>query len=251
MQSKVEVSVCMATYNGELYLRQQIDSILNQLSDKDELIISDDSSTDDTIKIIKGYQDSRIRLLEGNLFRNPIYNFENALKNAQGDIVFLSDQDDVWHPDKVKLMKPLLEKYGLVLSDCKLIDEKGVIVHESLFKQLQSKQGFWRNLIGVNPYIGCCMGISKEILNLSLPFPKGIPMHDIWLGNIAAMYSSTFFLSEKLVLYRRHNHNASQTGTKSKNSLYKKIKIRLNTIQLLTKHFIKVAFKKGIFKILY
>ena len=95
------ISVCMATYNGERFIVGQIRSILSQLNADDELIISDDGSTDDTTILIEGIGDKRITLLNGG-FHSPIKNFENAIKHAKGDVVYLSDQDDLWLPGRVE-----------------------------------------------------------------------------------------------------------------------------------------------------
>ncbi len=95
------ISVCMATYNGEKYIERQLDSILAQLKENDELIISDDGSTDRTAEILARYgTDKRIRILHGS-FHSPIYNFENAIKQAQGDYIFMADQDDIWLPGRI------------------------------------------------------------------------------------------------------------------------------------------------------
>ena len=95
------ISVCMATYNGEKYIRQQICSIISQIGEGDEVIISDDGSTDSTLDTIRSMADSRIRIVKGPCRRSPTLNFENALSHAQGDYIFLADQDDVWLPGKV------------------------------------------------------------------------------------------------------------------------------------------------------
>src|SRR5579871_1607034 len=109
------ISVCMATYNGERYILKQLQSIISQLSENDEIVISDDSSTDNTINIIKSFNDSRIRLYENNKFGSPIFNLENALKHAKNDFIFLSDQDDLWESNKVKTLVEKLNQYDLVL----------------------------------------------------------------------------------------------------------------------------------------
>ena len=96
-----KISVCIATYNGEKYIIKQLESILPQLREADEIVISDDSSSDRTIALIEQLNDPRIRILKDQKFRNPIYNFENAMLNAKGDFIFLSDQDDIWMPEKV------------------------------------------------------------------------------------------------------------------------------------------------------
>jgi len=110
----MKISVCMASYNGEKYIRQQIDSILPQLGESDELIISDDSSTDDTISVVKSINDNRIKLIKDQKFKSPVSNFENAIKNATGDFIFLCDQDDIWQPNKVESVLPFLKQYDLV-----------------------------------------------------------------------------------------------------------------------------------------
>ncbi|MCD7932673.1 MAG: glycosyltransferase [Tannerellaceae bacterium] len=117
------VSVCIATYNGEKYLKEQIDSILIQLEGEDELIISDDNSTDSTLQILKEYDDARIKTIEANQFNSPIYNFENAIKYSKGNIIILSDQDDIWYPYKVDKIKTFLKKYLLVFSNATIVDE--------------------------------------------------------------------------------------------------------------------------------
>ena len=98
-------SVCMATYNGQKYLREQIESILCQLSANDELVISDDHSTDSTVDIIRSYGDSRIKMYANELTKGVTHNFENALNKSKGDIIFLADQDDVWLPNKISKME--------------------------------------------------------------------------------------------------------------------------------------------------
>src|SRR5690606_26359089 len=95
-----KISVCMATYNGENHIEEQLESILKQLKDNDEVIISDDGYSDKTIELIKGFNDPRIKLFL-NSFRNIILNFEFALSKATGDFIFLSDQDDIWYDNKV------------------------------------------------------------------------------------------------------------------------------------------------------
>lgn len=224
------ISVCIATYNGGLYLKAQLDSILIQLSDRDEIIISDDSSTDDTIEIIKSYRDHRIKLYENQKFHSPIFNFENALSKATGNFIFLCDQDDVWLPDKVEIMISYLQKYDLVVSDCKVVDSNLDIIHDSFFTLMHSGNGFWKNFFK-NTYLGCCMAFRKEVLNYVLPFPHHLAMHDIWIGLSVEKNGHPFFLEKPLSLYRRHGNNASLASEKSKNPLLYRIRYRLYIIQ--------------------
>lgn len=219
------ISVCLASYNGELYIKEQIDSILPQLSDNDEIVISDDSSSDSTIKILMSYEDERIKLYKNHTKKSPVFNFENALKHAKGDYIFLCDQDDIWLPNKVKTIIPFFDKYDLIVSDCKVVDKRLNVLENSFFDSLKSGKGFWKNFTK-NTYLGCCMAFKKEVLDYALPFPSKIAMHDIWIGLLAELNGNSFFLKEQLILYRRHNNNASFGGGKSKNSFLIKIKYR-------------------------
>src|SRR5437867_11201695 len=168
-----KISVVMATYNGEKFIEEQLISITSQLCDDSEIIISDNGSTDRTIDIIKSLNDDRILLITNNITKGLVFNFENALKKATGDIIFLSDQDDIWLPGKVEICKQYLNKYHLVVTDAKVIDEDLSVLSESLFQVYNSGPGTFRNLIR-NSFIGCCMAFRHEILQLVLPFPKKI-----------------------------------------------------------------------------
>ena len=234
----MKISVCMATFNGEKYIEQQIASILCQLSLDDELIISDDGSTDNTLCIIETFNDSRIKLLPGQEFHNPIFNMENALKNAIGDHIFLSDQDDIWLPNKVKTVVNYLQEYDCVVSDAFLIDADRNIICDSFFEKNNSKRGFFHNIIK-NGYLGCCMAFNKRMLRYVLPFPTNIPMHDVWIGLITELFGNAIFLKEPLIYYRRHGLNYSPTSEKSKNTLFFKLRYRL----ILLVNLIKILLK--------
>lgn len=218
------ISVCMPTYNGEKFIRIQLESILFQLEHDDEIVISDDSSTDKTVEIIKSFNDSRIHLLENNSFHSPIYNLENALKQAKGDYIFLSDQDDEWITGKVQICMEELKKNDLVIHNANVVDANGDEITDSFFKINHTRSGKIYNLLK-NGYLGCCMCFSKKLLNSLLPFPKNLPMHDIYIGNYAAFNGyKVKFIKNKLIHYRRHGCNASITSEKS----HRKILLRLN-----------------------
>ena len=229
----------MATYNGADYLRPQIDSILSQLSDDDELIISDDSSTDATVKITQEIGDKRIRLLEGNTFSSPIFNFEYALQQASGELIFLADQDDIWLPEKVKTMTGALTDCDLAVSDCAMIDESGSVVQPSFYAMRRPGPGFWKNF-HKNSYLGCCMAFRAQVLDWALPFPKNVPMHDIWLGQVAEMFGKTKFCPEVLVHYRRHGLNVSPELDQSPFSLFQKIRFRFILIYRLLQRYMSM-----------
>lgn len=233
------ISVCIATYNGEKYIKEQLDSILCQLDFQDEIIVSDDSSTDNTLAIIESYGDHRIKVFSNQKFHSPIYNFENSLKKAKGDYIFLCDQDDIWYPDKVDTMLKYLNKYDLVVSNCKVVDADLNVISESFFTICLSGKGFWKNLIK-NTYLGCCMAFKKEVLFYALPFPDNIAMHDIWIGLSVELHGASFFLDTPLINYRRHGANASFGGGKSEFSFSYRLKYRFHMLySLLRRKFWK------------
>ena len=147
---KEKVSVAMATYNGEKYIKEQIETILNNLDDKDELVISDDGSSDMTIEIINKINDKRIKLLEGPR-KGLKKNFENAIKNTTGDVIFLSDQDDIWMENKVEKVLECFNNnnYILIQHDAVVVDENDKVIYESFAEHRKVKTGVIKNLINV------------------------------------------------------------------------------------------------------
>ena len=216
------VSVCMTTYNGEKYVKEQIQSILIQLSAEDELIIADDGSTDKTLEIIEQIKDPRIKLFR-NCFNNVVKNFEFSIGKSVGDFIFLSDQDDIWHQNKVEKYLNFFEKTNadLVISNVAIINQDGELHQEEFYKN-EFKGAVYSNLIK-NNFIGCAMAFKKEAINWFLPFPPNLPMHDWWIGMVIGKRGKVSFLDEKLLYYRRHGGNVT-TGKKS--SFYNIIKWR-------------------------
>jgi glycosyltransferase involved in cell wall biosynthesis len=218
----------MATYNGEKFIKEQIDSILVQLRENDEIILSDDGSSDNTVNIVESFNDSRIRIFR-NSFKNLILNFEFALKQAKGDFIFLSDQDDIWLSNKVELCLNHLKYYDIVVSNCKVVNQNLTIINESFFELNNSKEGLLSNLFK-NSYLGCCMAFNMKVLKFCVPFPSRIPMHDIWIGFVGKLFFRVKFIHNPLILYRRHGDNESPTGEGSPYSFYHKIMFRVNIL---------------------
>jgi glycosyltransferase involved in cell wall biosynthesis len=203
----------MASYNGARYIRQQLESILPQLSLDDELVISDDSSADATVSIINAFNDPRIRLFEAQSFRNPALNFEFALQQAQGEIIVLSDQDDLWLPNKLAVIRGIFSEKSmrplLVVLDATVVDEDEREIYPSVLAKLNAGPGFWKNLYD-NRYLGCCMAFSRDLLERALPFPARIPMHDIWLGQLCERIGTTEFVPVVTMLYRKHSASMTE-----------------------------------------
>lgn len=230
MDSRKKISVVIASYNGEKYIEQQISSILKQLGPEDELIISDDNSKDNTIGIVNNIGDARIKVIQNRKSLGLIKNFQVGLKLVEGDYIFLSDQDDIWQENKVKIFLEYLKDYDVVQSDAVIVDSNLKVLYPSLYALKGSRRGLIRNL-WKNNYVGCNMAFKRKVLEVVLPFPTNIPMHDIWIGFVTELFFSSFFIPEKLLLYRRHFDNFTQTGAKSPYDLKQKIKFRFNTIR--------------------
>lgn len=235
----MKISVAMATYNGEKFISDQIESILKQLDRNDELIISDDNSKDNTVEIIKGYmeKDDRVKLIF-NYKKGIISNFDNAISHSSNDIIFLSDQDDVWVDNKVETIKNyfLEEKLTLVISDAYIVDSDLNTLQDSFYKSMNSSKGIMKNIIK-NTYIGCAMAFKRELKEKILPIPAKVPMHDMWIGIIAERYGEVKFIPEKLIYYRRHESAATSYDA----SLVQKFKWRKDLIFELYKK--KCRFK--------
>lgn len=213
MVEKTRVSVAMVTYNGEKYVKEQLDSILLQLNEQDEIVVSDDGSKDGTQAILREYQqrDSRIRLTKGPGM-GVKKNVEHALRQCQGKIIFLADQDDIWKEDKVQKVLEVMEREQctLVIHDAAVFHkDPKVVMMESFFAFRSAGAGVIKNIVK-NSYIGCCMAFQKEILERALPIPDSIEMHDQWIGILNDFYyKKSVFFRETLLFYRRHGENTS------------------------------------------
>jgi len=206
----MKISVALASCDGERWIRSQVESILSQLGADDELVVADASSTDRTLEILEEFGDARIRLLPG-LPRGDIPgSFEKALVACEGEIIFLSDQDDLWLPGKVELCRETLQDSGadLVVHDARICGPDGEILSESFLADRRFAPGFWRNLWRPG-YLGCALAFRRPLLHRALPFPARVPMHDWWLGLVAERGEGVVVLRIPLILHRRHPRNAN------------------------------------------
>lgn len=239
------ISVCMASYNGEKYIGKQIESILSQLSDNDELIVSDDGSIDQTLQIISHFNDKRIKILKNN---SHCYtkNFENALNHAKGEYIFLSDQDDIWRYDKVKVAVEYLQKYDFIISNARIVDSESRVMHKSRNDMLPVKNGFINNLIKTR-YLGCCMVFKKQVRDSVIPFPsnRNLCSHDAWIAMVSELMFKTRVCEECLIDYRRHESNVSNGSVGVTNSLWRMIKIRVYLLIEVLKRGMQLKIKRN------
>lgn len=206
------VSVCLAAYNGERWLDLQLTSILRQLDAGDEVVIVDDGSQDNTPNIIREIRDPRIRMLRNERNIGVDCSFERAISEANGEIIFLSDQDDIWHENKVAIVLDVFAAapdVTLVLSDAEIIDEAGSKREYTYFEARgQFIPGALANILKCK-FLGCAMAFNASLRKHFLPFPRAIPGHDMWIGVVNEWYGKTRFIEEPLIAYRRHGSNAS------------------------------------------
>lgn len=224
------ISVCIATHNGERYIKEQVNSILTQLNEEDEIVVSDDGSTDHTIEILEAINDKRIHLYR---FTQPCKsktvhtyvcrNFENALLHAKGDYIYLSDQDDWWMPDKVEKIQVGLRNHILVVHRAEICDEnlspKGILMYGEEF--------VYKNFLALKAgkYYGCTIAFRNGLLKYILPFPIHLLLHDHWIGCVAELVGSVYYEKTPLIKYRQHGSNTS--GGTSNNSWAFKVWYRI------------------------
>lgn len=207
------VSVVMASYNGEAFIQQQIESILPQLGPEDEFLISDDGSTDATLSIIQSFQKNnhQIVLIKGPK-KGPSANFEEAMKHAGKEIVLLTDQDDIWIDGKVSAVKEAFERHpniDIFLHNAGFCDTEGKPLSGDTFAQRGTRHGVFHNWLK-SGYYGCCMGIRRSFLEKALPFPVPNVLHDQYLGLIAEWEKTALFSDNQWIWHRLHGSNQSQ-----------------------------------------
>lgn len=212
----MNVSVCIATYNGEKYIRCQIDSIIKQLTTEDEIIVVDDCSTDNTLKIIELINDIRIKIFKNENNKGHVHAFGRAISLAKNEIIFMSDQDDIWLKDRVILMMNMLLESGasVISSNSEFIDENG---NKMLFSvdgvKKNNSNRYFRNItdifLGKTNYYGCAMALRKDICKIILPIPSFVESHDLWIALASNLFRSNCHIDENTIARRVHNSNAS------------------------------------------
>jgi glycosyltransferase involved in cell wall biosynthesis len=229
------ISIAMATYNGESYLKDQLQSILSQTRTPDELIIFDDDSTDNSQKLIEAF--ARTAPFPVKLYRNEkrlgsTKNFEKAIRYCQGELIFLADQDDVWREDKLQKIATRFSedaKIGLVFSDADLVDERLAPLGKRLWRTCEfnrkAQQKFCHDraldvLLRRSVVTGATMAFRASYKEAVLPFPvtpHPVWIHDAWIAFIVACMAKLAFVPEPLILYRQHANN--QIGAKEETLL--------------------------------
>lgn len=212
----MNISVCMATYNGEKYVVEQMRSILKQLKHNDEVIVVDDFSSDNTLNLLRGLNDSRIRIYLNKRNMKHVFSFNRAISLAKKDVIFLADQDDVWIKDRVASMaNKLIDSGAMLLSSNH--DRIGNTIYLPLYELLSSESSkHFKNIfniyMGKANYFGCCMAFRRDFVKLILPIPSFVKSHDLWISIASNLIGSNVHMDEYTLRRRLHNENVSSTN---------------------------------------
>jgi glycosyltransferase involved in cell wall biosynthesis len=202
------ISIVMATYNGEKYLREQVDSLLAQSYPSLEFIFVDDASKDGTLAILQEYTvaDSRIRLLTNLANQGLLATFERGIREAKGELIALSDHDDVWMPDKISLLADGIGSHSLIYSNSALTDANGNVTGKFSDRNHLCDYPSALNYVFGTKAMGHAMLFKREIIDIALPFPEYVG-HDYILGFAAASLNGVVYFPQALVNYRQHSSN--------------------------------------------
>lgn len=242
-----KVDILLATYNGEKYLVEQLESILSQTYSDFRLLISDDCSTDGTRKILEEYKnkDDRIQLFFQGKNLGVIKNFEYLLKKVENDYYMLSDQDDIWKNNKIEksIEKLKNSESDLVYSDLEVVDENLNVTYESywklkgIYKKIKKYNNF--EALYLNNFItGCTILSKKEYIKDILPLPNTskFVLHDYWISLIISQKGKISYIEEPLIKYRQHKNN--KIGSKKQSDSLRSIdEIRELFIKVKKEHF--------------
>lgn len=237
------ISIALCTYNGSRFIREQLNSILNQEYSNYEIVIVDDNSTDDTVQIVLEYlPNTKIRLFFNEVNLGYAANFEKAMSLCHGEYISLSDQDDIWKPEKLKLLASKMNGMSGVYHDSAFITESGEATGFKLTDKVHFVSGkVPESLLLYNYIAGHTMMIKRQVLATALPIPKGI-YHDWWLAFVCMNLDGLDYIEEPLVYYRIHSSNQTVLADEKRKishtdntslRIYKKTRKLAETLQVL------------------
>jgi glycosyltransferase involved in cell wall biosynthesis len=246
MHELMNVSVCMATYNGETYLSEQVASILEQMGSADELVVVDDASHDGTVSLLELFGDRRVKVHRNERNMGHVQTFSKVISLASNPIILMADQDDVWIKGRVQVMRESLAgTNALVSSNSDFIDSEGrptAPLHVGLCKSDSHRYALniTRIFTGEAFYDGCAMGLRSEFRVLILPIPRYVESHDLWIAMAANLAKSNLHLEQITLKRRVHGQNASVVSRKPLRKLWSRAIFVLSllhlSLRLLTRH---------------
>ncbi len=241
---KPEFTIALATYNGEKYLEELLESLLALEGPSFEIVIRDDLSKDSTPNILTKYTQENpeiIRLIRSDKNLGFKKNFEELLKHTRGRYIALADQDDRWFPNKLERLSEVFEEstVSLIHSNAQLIGSSGEEVGKTLSEEMNKEKLLpWKAYImGNNNLTGCTVSFRRELLEKVLPIPEMCEYHDCWLGAVASRFGGIAYVGECLIEYRLHNENQIGLGNNSSNS-------KMNELETLKKYTIELLNRK-------
>lgn len=224
------ISIALAAYNGSLYIKEQLDSILNQSIQDFELVICDDCSTDNTWDVLQDYKakDSRIRIYRNASNLGFKKNFEKAIGLCHREFIALSDQDDIWTSDHLEILFNIIGNNYVACGNAQIVDWQGVDKGydlrflESFDKIYEDNLDLaYRILLNGNPFQGASMLIHNSFFNIALPIPDGVNYHDAWFAALSSVQGHFIYTSDIVNKYRQHSENVTSL---IENSFLNKIK---------------------------
>ena len=215
------IEILLAVYNGEIFLKEQLESIINQSYNNWKILIYDDGSSDGSLKIIKCYSElykDKIKYIHSETNSGSASEvFSKLMQISRSEYVCFCDQDDVWHKDKLKISLDAMKEIEkdnkdipiLIHTDLFVVDQDLNVIKKSMFKSqhFKLKEKKIQELIVQNNITGCTMLVNKRLISICGKIPKEAIMHDWWLGLIAAAFGKIKFLKQKTVYYRQHGNN--------------------------------------------
>ncbi|MCW8839091.1 MAG: glycosyltransferase family 2 protein [Thiovulaceae bacterium] len=222
------ISIAMCTYNGERFLKEQLDSLVNQSYKNIELIICDDCSTDNTVRIIEEYmkEDDRIKFYQNKTNLGFVKNFEKAISLCSGDYIALADQDDIWKLEKLAVFIENIKDNILIYSDAELIDDNADKLNKHLIADKKNLVSGKCNkaFLFFNCVSGNTMMFKKELIDKILPIPSEFSFHDIWIAFISSSIGTITYTNESMIYYRRYSEQVTASKQRSYQSFFDRLK---------------------------
>lgn len=236
----MRVSVCMATYNGQPYIEDQMASILDQLGRDDEVVVVDDCSNDLTLDIIAGMNDPRIKIFRNERNLGHVQSFSRVLGLGSGDLLIMADQDDIWLPERVSKMNA-----ALAAPSTSCLASNSEFMHSSGARMQYDCEGvtsdsstdfagnIWSIFTGRRRYYGCAMAVKKDFCGVILPIPKYVESHDLWIAMAGNMARANVHIDAATLVRRVHGNNASIVQRPLVKKLWSRVIFAISYIHLL------------------
>lgn len=239
-KNEMRISIAMTTYNGEKYILEQLESFITQTRQPDELVITDDCSSDRTMDILKEFKKNApfdVKIFSNKVNLGYTQNFNKVLQLCSGDLIFLSDQDDVWFENKIEFMVNLSKRFSnkmVFMCDTEFTDAK--LKPMNITKQFQIKS-LGHNMSSF--VTGCCIAVKRNFLDQILPIPKEFKGHDNWIVNIADKLNLRYVDSKVCQYYRRHGENESMAMSNKLGYISLSDRMKLLYVRIIRKFFIQ------------